>query len=190
MGLGDAYRRMLYRYHLVMNEIFSGYGSFVARKPWIPFTVGILLLGGMTVGLVKRTTETDLEKLWVEHNSRVVEERLYFNERFGGIPRKQSVTITSRASPDAQIDLKRSMDALSLAVAPLYDSLTMKKVVGGAKQELGEVDFCERPIVPTSLKPTRWLTFPRVCGVIKSICCLVCAVLKDLGESVGWLEEL
>ncbi|KAG0631087.1 hypothetical protein M758_1G226800 [Ceratodon purpureus] len=153
MGLGDAYRRMLYRYHLVMNEIFSGYGSFVARKPWIPFTVGILLLGGMTVGLVKRTTETDLEKLWVEHNSRVVEERLYFNERFGGIPRKQSVTITSRASPDAQIDLKRSMDALSLAVAPLYDSLTMKKVVGGAKQELGEVDFCERPIVPTSLKP-------------------------------------
>jgi hypothetical protein len=34
------------------------------------------------VGLVKRTTETDLEKLWVEHNSRVVEERLYFNERF------------------------------------------------------------------------------------------------------------
>jgi hypothetical protein len=35
-----------------------------------------------TVGLVKRTTETDLEKLWVEHNSRVVEEWLYFNERF------------------------------------------------------------------------------------------------------------
>ena len=34
------------------------------------------------MGLVKRTTETDLEKLWVEHNSRVVEERLYFNERF------------------------------------------------------------------------------------------------------------
>ena len=33
------------------------------------------------MGLVKRTTETDLEKLWVEHNSRVVEERLYFNDR-------------------------------------------------------------------------------------------------------------
>lgn len=44
--------------------------------------LGILILGGMTVGLVKRTTETDLEKLWVEHSSRVVEERLFFNERF------------------------------------------------------------------------------------------------------------
>jgi hypothetical protein len=63
-----------------------------------------------------------------------------WDDRFGGIPRKQSVTITSRASPDAQIDLKRSMDALALAVAPLYDSLTMEEEgKGGAKRELGEV---------------------------------------------------
>lgn len=34
------------------------------------------------MGLVKRRTETDLEKLWVEHNSRVVEEGLFFNQRF------------------------------------------------------------------------------------------------------------
>lgn len=43
---------------------------------------GLLLLGGLTVGLVRRKTETDLEKLWVEHNSRVVEERLFFNQRW------------------------------------------------------------------------------------------------------------
>lgn len=41
-----------------------------------------MVLGGLTAGLIKRTTETDLEKLWVEHNSRVVEERLYFNQRY------------------------------------------------------------------------------------------------------------
>ncbi|XP_024381939.1 uncharacterized protein [Physcomitrium patens] len=156
MGLLDGYRRSLYRYHLVMNDLFSGYGSFVARKPWIPFILGVLLLGGLTVGLVQRTTETDLEKLWVEHNSRVVEERLYFNKRFGGIPRKESVTVTSRSSPDAQIDLKRSMDALALAVGPLYDNLNMETTLGGAKQQLGNVDFCERPIVPTSLKPGKY----------------------------------
>ncbi|KAG0620497.1 hypothetical protein M758_4G220800 [Ceratodon purpureus] len=154
MGLVSAYRRMLYRYHVAMNELFSGYGSFVAHKPWIPFILGILILGGLTAGLVKRTTETDLEKLWVEHNSRVVEERLHFNDKFGGIPRKESVTITSRASPDAQIDLKRSMDALTHAIAPLYDNLTMEATVEGSKnQKLGNVDFCERPVVPTSLKP-------------------------------------
>ncbi|XP_024373471.1 uncharacterized protein [Physcomitrium patens] len=153
MGLANAYRRMLHRYHLAMNEIFAGYGSFVAHKPWIPFIVGIMVLGGLTAGLIKRTTETDLEKLWVEHNSRVVEERLYFNQRYGGIPRKESVTITSRASPDAQIDLKRSMDALTHAVAPLYDELSMETAVGGARNKLGNVDFCERPIVPTTLKP-------------------------------------
>jgi patched 2 protein len=64
--------------------------------------------------------------------------------RFGGIPRKEAVTITSRASPDAQIDLKLSMDALAHAIAPLYDNLTMETTVGGAKTEkLGNVIFSQ-----------------------------------------------
>lgn len=66
---------------------------------------------------------------------------MYLMNRFGGIPRKEAVTITSRASPDAQIDLKRSMDALTRAIAPLYDNLTVETTVGGAKQELGNVLF-------------------------------------------------
>lgn len=60
--------------------------------------------------------------------------------RFGGIPRKESVTITSRASPDSQIDLKRSLDALAHAIGPLYDNLTMEATVGAAvKEKMGNV---------------------------------------------------
>lgn len=33
------------------------------------------------------------------------------------------------------------MDALALAVSPLYDSLTMEKLGGGVKHELGEVSI-------------------------------------------------
>lgn len=51
------------------------------------------------------------------------------------------MTITSRASPDEQIDLKRSMDALKSAVAPLYDNLTMATSVGsGASKTLSNVN--------------------------------------------------
>ena len=65
----------------------------------------------------------------------------FWHDRFGGIPRKEAVTITSRASPDAQIDLKRSMDALTAAVSPLYDNLTMENSVGNAKMTLGNVSI-------------------------------------------------
>lgn len=57
--------------------------------------------------------------------------------------------MTSRSSPDAQIDLKRSMDALALAVGPLYDNLNMETTLGGAKQQLGNV---------STLKPIQNLT--------------------------------
>jgi patched 2 protein len=65
----------------------------------------------------------------------------FWHYRFGGIPRKEAVTITSRASPDAQIDLKRSMDALTAAVSPLYDNLTMEIPVGNEKMTLGNVSI-------------------------------------------------
>lgn len=61
--------------------------------------------GGLTVGLVKRTTETDLEKLWVEHNSRVVEERLHFNDKFA---RSSLILIPQRVLKKKRKDLSHT----------------------------------------------------------------------------------
>jgi patched 1 protein/patched 2 protein len=117
--------------------------------------------------------------------------------RFGGIPRKEFVTISSSSSPDGQLDLKKSMDALTFALNPIYSNLSMehsvgnstiiltnvrsfslslsqtishdshvsKRLYGSAMKELinflmlcffflfWQTDFCERPFVPTTLKP-------------------------------------
>jgi patched 2 protein len=81
MGIVTGFRWVLGTYHVAMNELFSSYGSFVAHKPFLPMIIGLLLFGGLSVGLVRRKTETDLEKLWVEHDSRVVDERIFFNQR-------------------------------------------------------------------------------------------------------------
>jgi patched 2 protein len=153
MGIVTGFRWVLGTYHVAMNELFSSYGSFVAHKPFLPMIIGLLLFGGLSVGLVRRKTETDLEKLWVEHDSRVVDERIFFNERFGGIPRKEFVTISSSSSPDGQLDLKKSMDALTFALNPIYSNLSMEHLVGNSTIILTNTDFCERPLVPTTLKP-------------------------------------
>jgi patched 2 protein len=153
MGIVTGFRWVLGTYHVAMNELFSSYGSFVAHKPFLPMIIGLLLFGGLSVGLVRRKTETDLEKLWVEHDSRVVDERIFFNERFGGIPRKEFVTISSSSSPDGQLDLKKSMDALTFALNPIYSNLSMEHSVGNSTIILTNTDFCERPFVPTTLKP-------------------------------------
>lgn len=69
----------------------------------------------------------------------------HLHGRYGGISRKEAVTITSASSPDAQVDMKRSMDALTLAVAPLYDSLSMQKTVGNKAETLTNVNFLTLP---------------------------------------------
>jgi hypothetical protein len=52
--------------------------------------------------------------------------------RFGGIPRKEFVTISSSSSPDGQLDLKKSMDALTFALNPIYSNLSMEHSVGNS----------------------------------------------------------
>eukprot|EP01018_Ginkgo_biloba_P025038 Gb_28345 [translate_table: standard] len=122
-SLTRRYAKMLESYHTGMNDMFEAYGSFIAHHPLIPITFGIILLGGLSIGLINIQDETDLEKLWVEHNSRVVEENRFFNDKFGGVPRKEGLSINSKSKEP--LDMIHAMDALTLAIKPLYDSLSM-----------------------------------------------------------------
>ncbi|KAG6547150.1 hypothetical protein Mapa_011402 [Marchantia paleacea] len=155
MGVHGSFQRAVGKYHLWMNNAFSSYGSYVARKPLVPLFLGIVLLGGFCFGLFRYSKETDLEKLWVEHGSRVVEEKAFYDARFGGIPRQEIVAIVSKDDPDAQLDLAHAMDALTYSIGPLFDNLTLDYTPpGGTKSvQLGQSDLCVRPLVPPTLRP-------------------------------------
>ncbi|KAI5073407.1 hypothetical protein GOP47_0011420 [Adiantum capillus-veneris] len=144
--------KLLGRYHEAVNRLFSNYGAFVAHRPFIPMLIGIILLASFCIGLRNAKEESDLEVLWVEQNSRVVPEKDFFNAQFGGLPRKESVTINSKSSlDDALPDYGLAMDALTEAVKPLYN-LTQTLQLDGRAVELNQGDFCERPIAPLSLR--------------------------------------
>ncbi|MCO5558414.1 hypothetical protein L7F22_011995 [Adiantum nelumboides] len=144
--------KLLGRYHEAVNRLFSNYGAFVAHRPFLPMLFGIILLASFCIGLKNAKKETDLEVLWVEQNSRVVPEKEFFDAHFGGLPRKESVTINSKSSlDDALPDYGLAMDALTEAVKPLYN-LTHTVQLNGRIIELNQGDFCERPIAPLSLR--------------------------------------
>ncbi|KAI5073406.1 hypothetical protein GOP47_0011419 [Adiantum capillus-veneris] len=146
------FAKLLESYHEAVNRMFSNYGAYVAHRPFIPLLIGIIILGSFCIGLVNVEKETDLELLWVEQNSRIIPEKKYFDEHFGGIPRKESVTINAKSSlDDALPDYGHAMDALTKAIKPLYN-LTQVVQVDGGTFELNQGDYCERPTVPSTLR--------------------------------------
>eukprot|EP00250_Pteridium_aquilinum_P014814 c22219_g1_i1 orf=359-3775(+) len=146
------FQNQLERYHETVNKSFSNYGAFVAHHPLIPMMIGILIFGGLCIGLLNAKKESDLELLWVEQNSRVVPEKHFFDAHYGGLPRKEAVTINAKSSLDASLeDYGHAMDALTDAIKPLYN-LTYDLSLDGTTIELNQGDFCERPPVPLALR--------------------------------------
>lgn len=146
------FQKQLERYHEAVNRVFSNYGAFVAHRPFIPLVIGVLLLGGFCIGLLNAKKESDLEILWVEQNSRVVPEKHFFDAHYGGLPRKEAVTINTKSSLDDSLpDYGHAMDALTEAIKPLYN-LTYNIPLDGKTVELNQADFCERPPVPQTLR--------------------------------------
>lgn len=154
MGGSSLYNQAAQRYHGAVHDLFAAYGAFVAAHPLIPLFFGVLLLGSSCIGMLRFSKEASIENLWVEQNSRILPEREYFDSHFGGISRKQSVAITPKNIADKKLnDLGRAMDSLTSAIKPLYDDLTLSYSVDGHDDvKLTQSDFCERPLVPQTLK--------------------------------------
>lgn len=149
----SSFKRMLEKYHAAMHHLFSKYGSFVAHYPFIPLLIGVILLGSLCIGILRAEKENAIENLWVEQNSRIVPEKKFFDAHFGGISRKESVIINSKEPQDAYLhDLGRAMDALTSVIKPLYDEITLNLTINSKHMQLNQSDFCERPLVPTTLR--------------------------------------
>ncbi|MCO5590363.1 hypothetical protein L7F22_044333 [Adiantum nelumboides] len=147
-------KQALQKYHDSVHDLFAAYGSYVAVHPLIPLCFGILLLGSLCVGIMRAEKESNIENLWVEQNSRVVPEKRSFESHFGGISRQQSVAISSKKYPQEKLkDLRVAMDALTSAIKPFYDKLVLNYSTDSHKSvELTQSDFCERPLIPQTLK--------------------------------------
>lgn len=147
-------KKMLQKYHDAVHDCFEAYGSFVACHPLIPLFIGVVLLGSLSIGILRAEKEANIENLWVEQNSRVVSEKKFFDSRFGGISRKESVVISSKKYPQEKLeDLRLAMDALTSAVKPLYDDLVLNYSTDSHNNiGLTQSDFCERPLIPQTLK--------------------------------------
>ncbi|KAH7447216.1 hypothetical protein KP509_01G097400 [Ceratopteris richardii] len=154
MGTSSTSKQSLQKYHEAVHNVFAAYGSIVAAHPFVPILFGTLLLGSLCIGIMRAEKEANIENLWVEQNSRVVPEKKFFDSHFGGISRKETVAITSNQSFHESLqDLGLAMDALTSAIKPLYDELVLNYSTDGYKSiELTQSDFCERPLVPQTLK--------------------------------------
>lgn len=51
---------------LKLQGIFFKLGCFSRRNCWAVLAVGVLILIGLSVGIITATIETDVEKLWME----------------------------------------------------------------------------------------------------------------------------
>lgn len=119
MGGWSSYNHALEKYHAAIHDLFARYGSFVAISPIVPLMIGVMLLGSLCIGILRAETETDIENLWVEQNSRIIPEKHYFDSHFGGISRKESVTVNLKSFPDKSLnDLGLAMEALTSIVKP------------------------------------------------------------------------
>ena len=49
-----------------LQAIFFKLGCFSRRNCWVVLAVGLFVLIGLSVGIIKAKIETDVEKLWME----------------------------------------------------------------------------------------------------------------------------
>ncbi|KAH7441526.1 hypothetical protein KP509_03G041600 [Ceratopteris richardii] len=143
--------KLLASYHEFVNRSFTSYGAAIAHRPFIPMIFGIIILGFFCIGLKNAHKEANIEVLWVEQNSRLLSEKEFFDSHFGGLPRKESVTVNVKSSLDNALpNYGEAMDALTDAIKPLYN-ITHSFQIDGNTVELTQADVCERPFAPTTL---------------------------------------
>ena len=83
-----------------VDRAFTAYAKAISRFGAIVFVVGAGLAIAFSLGLLVSETEKDADALWVDVDSRLVEEKRQFERYFGGLTRKLS-SITTLANKSA-----------------------------------------------------------------------------------------
>jgi len=98
--------------HTVMHDkigaMCAGYGAFATRHSFLVLCMSAIFFGGLCIGFVAVTKETDLDSLWIETGTRVTPEKDFYEKWFGGLTRKQNVAIVDNTNP-ANVVTKANM---------------------------------------------------------------------------------
>uniref|UniRef100_T1J3J1 SSD domain-containing protein n=1 Tax=Strigamia maritima TaxID=126957 RepID=T1J3J1_STRMM len=77
-----------------VERFFVKWGIFCASHPYVVITIGLLVSGGLSLGLLNFTVTTDPIDLWAMPGSRARLETEYFNEHFQPFFRTEQVIIS------------------------------------------------------------------------------------------------
>lgn len=139
------------------SAIFKKYAKTVTDHPGVYCIVGILIAALAMVGIPLVKVDVSLDTVWMEENSRFIEEQNTYVEHFGNLPRL-GVSVFSQRN-ESSIITKEALTGMAEVLKHLYafdspDVLKMEKIIDGKAVEMTPDVFCERPVLPNAFKPT------------------------------------
>ena len=134
------------------DTVFGAYARLATRHPWLLLLAGLAVAVAFGLGLLTVTISTDINELWVDTDSRVVDEKALYEASFGGTPRRVSVTL-QRTAGTVGVAAAEALAAHQATVSDLFNASVLER---GTK--FVEEDFCEKPLVPSAYKPGQLLT--------------------------------
>lgn len=160
---------MFFRFHEKLSHGFRGYGAFVVRHTLAVFLCGVAFFFAISFGIFAAHKETQLDKLWVETDSRIQTEKAFYEEKFGGLTRQEPVALVEVEGD--QVITKDNLNAwrallipmlteqesnpynaaLSSVSSPLQTNVKVYQtdLMGTKVASLTHKTFCERPPVPS-----------------------------------------
>ena len=139
------------------SSIFRAYGKSVSDHPGIYCIVGILIAVLSFVGIPLVKVDETLDTVWMEKDSRFISEQETYVSNFGDIPRLGVTAFSDRDG--GNIMTHKGLESLQELLRRLYafehdDSLRMEQTIEGKVVTMSPDDFCERPNLPATFKPT------------------------------------
>jgi len=139
------------------SAIFKKYAKTVTDHPGVYCIVGLLIAALACVGIPLVKVDVSLDTVWMEENSRFIEEQNIYVENFGNLPRLGVSVFSQRDG--SNIITKEALTGMEEVLKHLYafdspDVLKMEKMIDGKIVEMKPDDFCERPMLPDTFKPT------------------------------------
>ncbi|XP_065188097.1 NPC intracellular cholesterol transporter 1-like [Sycon ciliatum] len=145
------------------DRVFVGYANLVVRRPAVIGLCGLLLAVAFSLGLLIVDVEKrDLNALWIDLDSRVVDERKVFEDEFGGLTRKTTCAVSVATLGDSLFPGSNETSATTARTTPSGNALDALQGCMKVWQDTEVTmdnkifvlhDVCERPQVPVLFQP-------------------------------------
>ncbi|XP_061449335.1 NPC1-like intracellular cholesterol transporter 1 [Rhineura floridana] len=90
--------------HAFLDRMFSAWGTLVASHPIKVIAISVLVVAGLSSGLVFIKLTTDPVELWSSPGSRARQEKAFYDQNFGPFFRTNQVILTTQSRPSYTYD--------------------------------------------------------------------------------------